>query len=159
MLDLDAILTPILSHGTAQTNKRDRGPVPCYIKHSCGFSGGFVATGQRDRHFDGGAVANHDFDVINTLTPAAPDECIESRKVEKLGHTLSHLSLTRESEYLCGFQAVFCGTAPLVPSCPACPITTSDLESRIERAAIMEYDGGLSRSDAESDAGLKGNQP
>jgi hypothetical protein len=82
--------------------------------------------GQRDRHFDGGAGEKHDFDVTLTLTPAAPDECIESRQPEKAGQTLSHLSFKSESEYLCGFPAVFCGTTPLVPSCPARPVAHAD---------------------------------
>lgn len=154
MLDLDAILNPLLSHGTAQTPKRDRGAVPCETQHPRGFDGDFVAMGQRDRHFDGGEGEKHNCDGINTLTPAAPDECIESRQPEKAGHTLSHLSFKSESEYLCGFPADFNGTAPPVPGCPVCPVTPDDLEARIERAAIMEYDGGLSRADAETAAGL-----
>lgn len=154
MLDLDAILTPLLSYGTAQTPERDKGSVPCKTQHPRGFDGDFASMGQRDRGFDGREGAKHDFNAITTLTPAAPDECIESRQPEKAGQTLSHLSFKSESEYLCGFPADFNGTAPLVPSCPACPVAPDDLEARIERAAIMEYDGGLSRADAETAAGL-----
>lgn len=154
MLDLDAILNPSLSSWTAHPPQLDRGSVQCETMHPCGFAGDFVSTGQVDRNFDVGAGAKHDFEVITTLTPATPDECIEARQPEKAGQTLSNLSFKSEGEYLCGFPAYFRWTAPLVQGCPACPVALADLESRIERAAIMEFDGGMIRAEAEASAGL-----
>lgn len=154
MLDLDQLLcdaknTDTLSHGTSNS--------PSWTSHlsrtnpaSMRVSGQFLPLGQTGHGFSGVASDAHLFPV-ETHHPRAPFGKRKESRPEKQGYPLSHLSLINESEYPCGLQPDFTGTSGLSRPCPACP--ADKLEAMAERAAIMEYDGGLTRAAAEAAAG------
>ncbi|HUX30526.1 MAG TPA: hypothetical protein VMV78_07845 [Thiobacillus sp.] len=155
MLDLDQLLcdaknTDTLSHGTS-FHPTGQAALSRTNPASMRVSGQFLSLGQTGHGFSGGASDAH-FPPVETHHPRAPlGERKESRP-EKQGHPLSHLSLINESEYPCGLQQDFTGTSGLSRPCPACP--ADKLEAMVERAAIMEYDGGLTRAAAEVAAGM-----
>ena len=161
-LDLNALLTAAddlnrdtaVSHGTRKTPNGTSPRVPSQIQYPCGLQADFLAWDKRDTVFDGGARDEMQITHEIPQFPRAPFSQFETPQPEKGTNTLSHLSHKKESEYPCGFAADFDGTRGLVPSCPTCPITADDLEAREERAAIMEYDGGIPRAEAEAAAGL-----
>jgi hypothetical protein len=161
-LDLNALLTAAddlnrdtpVSHGTRKTPNGTSPLVPSQTQYPCGLQADFLPWDKRDTVFDGGARDEMQITHETPQFPRAPFSQFETPQPGNGANTLSHLSHKKESEYPCGFPADFAGTNHRVPSCPACPITADDLEAREERAAIMEYDGGMTRVEAESAAGL-----
>lgn len=68
---------------------------------------------------------------------------------------VSFVSCERDTQYLCGVQADQAGKHPCFLLFPLFPEDTEvlpEFEDLIERAAILEYDGGLSREEAEARA-------
>lgn len=158
MLDLDQLLCDsksldTLSHGTSNSPSGTRGlsrnnPASMLV------GGQFLPSGQAGHGFLVGASDAHLFPV-ETHHPRAPFGERKESRPEKQGHPLSHLSLINESEYPCGLQQDFTGTSGLSQPCPACPAKNlAELEAMVERAAIMEYDGGLTRAAAEAASGM-----
>lgn len=158
MLDLDQLLrdpknAATLSHGTSNPPS-GTSPLSRTNQASMRVSGHFLASGQTGHDFSVGASDAHLFPV-ETHHPRAPFGKRKESRPEKQGHPLSHLSLINESEYPCGLQPDFTGTSGLSQPCPACPAERlAELEAMVERAAIMEYDGGLTRAAAEVASGM-----
>lgn len=84
------------------------------------------------------------FFTDDTRTPAPPDSELKSAETRKRVNAVSFVSQERESEYPCGIQGGFLGKHPCFPLFPVFP--GDRLEAMVERAAIMEYDGGLTRA-------------
>jgi hypothetical protein len=158
MLDLDQLLCDsksldALSHGTSNSPSGTRG-LSRNNPASMRVSGQFLSLGQAGHGFLVGASDAHLF-PDETRHPRAPFGKRKESRPEKQGHPLSHLSLINESEYPCGLQPDFTGTSGLSQPCPACPAESlAELEAMVERAAIMEYDGGLTRGAAEAASGM-----
>lgn len=159
MLNLDQLLVDAGSRNLVPRDKLspqwDKPLVPAPTQHPCGLAGSFEGSGQTGQGFlSGGVDAHSNLHEIHPA-PRAPFGKENKSRPEKQKHPLSHLSLIHESEYPCGVPPDFCGTSALSQPCPACPVLPpGELEARIERAAIMEYDGGLSRASAEAAAGM-----
>lgn len=158
MLDLDQLLCDsksldTLSHGTSKLPSGTRG-LSRNNPASMRVIGQFLSLGQAGHGFLVGASDAHLF-PDKTHPPRAPFGKEKESRPEKQGHPLSHLSLINESEYPCGLQPDFTGTSGLSRPCPACPAESlAELEAMVERAAIMEYDGGLTRAAAEAASGF-----
>lgn len=155
MLDLDQLLcdaknTDTLSHGTS-FHPTGQPPLSRTNPASMRVSGQFLPLGQAGHGFLGVASDAHLFPV-ETHHPRAPFGKRKESRPEKQGYPLSHLSLINESEYPRGLQPDFTGTSGLSRPCPTCP--ADKMEAMVERAAIMEYDGGLTRAAAESASGM-----
>lgn len=158
MLDLDQLLcdsknTDTLSHGTSNLPSGTR-DLSRNNPASMRVSGQFLASGQTGHGFLVGASDTHLFPG-ETHHPRAPFGKRKESRPEKQGNPLSLLSFINESEYPCGFPPDFTGTSGVSQPCPACPAKNlAELEAMVERAAIMEYDGGLTRAAAESASGM-----
>ncbi|MHB1246704.1 MAG: hypothetical protein ACYCZH_09685, partial [Sulfuriferula sp.] len=80
------------------------------------------------------------------------DSGLNRAEAGKRVNAVSLVSQERESEYPCGIPGGFLGKHPCFPLFPVFP--GDRLEAMLERAAIMEYDGGLTRAAAESASGI-----
>lgn len=72
---------------------------------------------------------------------------------------VSLVSHERESQCQCGPAGNFCGKQACFHPFPSFPVNHLDREALEERAAIMEYDGGMTRTDAEAASGLASTGP
>lgn len=163
MLDLDRLLIDAenlntVSHGTSLPPQWDKGRVPCETQQPCGLAARFRCVGQVGQGFSIGACREHLNSCETYPLPRAPFAEEKNSRPEKGKNPCPACPtyfFLKNSECLCGFPSDFDGTRALSRACPACPaLSPADLEARIERAAIMEYDGGLTRAAAEMAAGL-----
>ena len=77
---------------------------------------------------------------------------LEARTVTPVTDAPSH-DVTPEPLQILGCTAVTSVTAESIITAMECPLEASNMHDFYEeRAAILEYDGGLSRSDAEAQA-------
>ena len=162
-LDLNALLTAADGIGavsyktskTRQNSQQDKPRVLSQTKYPCGLAGCFEGTRQARQAFCMGGRVYMQMTWNESHIPRSPLIQFETPQPEKGGNTLSCLSCKEESEYPCGFAAYFGKTSTVSCACLACLVDQADdLEAREERAAIMEYDGGMTRTEAESAAGL-----
>lgn len=160
MLDLDAILdaadTIVGKHGKPSKPLRETPLFPAETLYPCGIQGDFTPRETRETGFGGGVACVCDlhlnFSTDDTPTPTPPDSGLNRAEPGKRVNAVSFVSQERESEYPCGIPGDFIGKHPCFPLFPVFPC--DKLEARIERAAIMEFDGGMSRADADVAAGL-----
>ncbi|WP_018078534.1 hypothetical protein [Thiobacillus denitrificans] len=160
MLDLDAILTAADTiagkHGKPSKPLRETPMFPAETLYPCGIPGDFTHRETRETGFGGGGGCACDlhlnFSTDDTPTPAPPASGINRAEPGKRVNAVSFVSQERESEYPCGFAGDFLGKHPCFPLFPVFP--ADKLEAMVERAAIMEYDGGLTRAAAEAAAGM-----
>lgn len=160
MLDLDAILTAadtiVRKHVKHSKPLRETPLFPAETLYTCWIPSDFTPRETRETGFGGGGGCACDlplnFSTDDTPTPAPPDSELKRAETRKGVNTVSFVSQERESKYLCGFEGVFFGKRPCFPLFPVFP--GDKLEAMVERAAIMEYDGGLTRAAAESAAGM-----
>ena len=160
MLDLDAILTAADTiagkHGKPSKPLRETPMFPAETLYPCGIPGDFTHRETRETGFGGGGGCACDlhlnFSTDDTPTPAPPDSGLNRAEPGKRVNAVSFVSQERESEYPCGFAGDFLGKHPCFPLFPVFP--ADKLEAMVERAAIMEYDGGLTRAAAEAAAGM-----
>ncbi|MHB1245879.1 MAG: hypothetical protein ACYCZH_05515, partial [Sulfuriferula sp.] len=80
------------------------------------------------------------------------DSGLNRAEAGKRVNAVSLVSQERESEYPCGIPGGFLGKHPCFQLFPVFP--GDKLEAMLERAAIMEYDGGLTRAVAEAASGI-----
>ena len=160
MLDLDAILTAADTiagkHGKPSKPLRETPLFPAETLYPCGIPPDFTHRETRETGFEGGGGCACDlplnFSTDDTPTPAPPDSGLNRAEPGKRVNAVSFVSQERESEYPCGFAGDFLGKHPCFPLFPVFP--ADKLEAMVERAAIMEYDGGLTRAAAEAAAGM-----
>lgn len=160
MLDLDAILTAADTiagkHGKPSKPLRETPLFPAVTLYPCGIPADFTHRETRETGFGGGGGCACDlplnFSTDDTPTPAPPDSGLNRAEPGKSVNAVSFVSQERESEYPCGFAGGFLGKHPCFPLFPVFP--ADKLEAMVERAAIMEYDGGLTRAAAESASGM-----
>lgn len=160
MLDLDAILTAADTiagkHGKHSKPQRETPLFPAETLYPCGIPTDFTPRETRETGFGGGGGCACDlhlnFSTDDTLTPAPPDSGLNRAEPGKGVNAVSFVSQDRESEYPCGFAGGFLGKHPCFPLFPLFP--GDKLDAMVERAAIMEYDGGLTRAAAESASGM-----
>lgn len=165
MLDLDAILTAADTiagkHGKPSKPLRETPLFPAETLYPCGIPTDFPPRETRETGFGGGGGCACDlhlnFSTDDTLTPAPPDSGLNRAEPGKRANAVSFVSQERESEYPCGFAGDFFGKHPCFPLFPVFP--ADKLEAMVERAAIMEYDGGLTRAAAESASGIGSIDP
>lgn len=155
MLDLDAILTAADAiagkHGKPSQPLRETPMFPAETLYPCGIRADFPHRETRETGFAGGGGCACDlplnFSTDDTPTPAPPDSGLNRAEAGKRTNAVSFVSQERENEYPCGIRGGFHGKRPCFPLFPAFP--PDEMEARAERAAIMEFDGGLNRADAE----------
>lgn len=160
MLDLDAILTAADTiagkHGKPSKPLRETPMFPAETLYPYGIPPDFTRRETRETGFGGGGGCACDlplnFSTDDTSTPAPPDSGLNRAEPGKRVNAVSFVSQERESEYSCGFAGDFIGKHPCFPLFPVFPADI--LEAMVERAAIMEYDGGLTRAAAESASGM-----
>jgi len=160
MLDLDAILTAADTiagkHGKPSKPLRETPLFPAETLYPCGIPADFTHRETRETGFGGGVGCACDlhlnFSTDDTPTPAPPDSGLNRAEPGKWVNAVSFVSQERESKYPCGFAGDFLGKHPCFPLFPVFP--ADKLEAMVERAAIMEYDGGLTRAAAESASGM-----
>lgn len=162
MLDLDAIFVAADLIDGKQGNTQDPyGKQPCFpvkTAQPCGLQGGFLAWETRETVFEGGAglAPEHhlNFAHDDSRSPLPPNLCSCRAEHATSHNTVSHVSHVRDSQYPCGFSGDFCGKHSRFPLFPVFPVVPDQAEAQQERAAIMEFDGGMSRAEAEAAAGL-----
>lgn len=168
MLDLDAILTAADTiagkhgkHGKPSKPLRETPLFPAETLYPCGIPADFTLRETRETGFGGGGGCACDlplnFSTDDTPTPAPPDSGLNRAEPGKSTNAVSLVSQERESEYPCGFAGGFLGKHPCFPLFPVFP--ADKLEAMVERAAIMEYDGGLTRAAAEAASGMGSIDP
>lgn len=160
MLDLDAIMTAADAitgkHGKPSKPLRETPLFPAETLYPCGIPSDFTHRETRETGFGGGGGCAGDlplnFSTDDTPTPAPPDSGLNRAEPGKRVNAVSFVSQERESEYPCGFAGGFLGKHPCFPLFPVFP--GDKLEAMVERAAIMEYDGGLTRAAADAASGM-----
>jgi len=166
MLDMKAIFAAADAingkHGKQKTGHfqaRETGLFPVQTQHPCGLQGLFEAWETRETDLRGGGAGTwilHPAITKNSpLSPAPPDSGLERAEPESLNNTVSLVSQEREPLFQQGLAGGFCGKQPCFPLFPVFPVSHLDDYAIQERAAIMEYDGGLSREVAEAAVGLR----
>lgn len=113
----------------------------------------------RETGFIGGVGANGreyaGYRTNNPISPPPPEVGLNREKATESTIPVSFVSRERDTQYLCGVQADQAGKHPCFPLFPLFPEDAEvlpEFEDLIERAAIREYDGGLSRAEAEAQA-------
>lgn len=163
LLDIDEIFAAADLIGGKQGNSRTpHGKQVCFPcindkKQSVNCYFGTLET--RETGFVGGVGASSPDHVenrqYNPISPPPPEVGSSREKPEAGTLPVSFVSRERDTQCLCGVQASQDGKHSCFPVFPLFPDGTDvpmELEYLVERAAIREYDGGLSREEAESRA-------
>ena len=158
MLDLDALLAAADDIGRENRDTPfpdGKHPMfPTQTQYPCGIPGdiGVLETGETV--FRGGWGMAHEKHHDTPSFPAPLSSCLSRPELAQSLNPVSLVSRERESESQCGLAADFYGKQACFQPFPLYPVNHLDREAMEERAAIMEYDGGLTRSEAEAASGL-----
>lgn len=158
MLDLDALLAAAddIGQETPDTPFPDgKHPLfPTQTQYPCGIPGDFGVRETGETVFRGGWGMAQEKHHDTPSFPAPLSSCLSRPELAQSLIPVSLVSLERESKSQCGLAADFYGKQACFQPFPLYPVNHLDREAMEERAAIMEYDGGLTRAEAEAASGL-----
>ncbi len=162
LLDTTAIITAAdliereTGNGCFLHGKRPRFPVR--TQQQSGLPGFLRAWETPETDFRGGwgeAMELHPgYANREPTSPAPPGMSMERAQPESLNTIVSLVSQEREPQCQQGLTGDFCGKHHGFPLLPTFPAGHLDDYAIQERAAILEYDGGMTRAEAEAAVGL-----
>jgi hypothetical protein len=163
LLDTRAILAAVdlieQETGNAVSLPGKPGCFPTQTQCQQGLAGDFEAVGNRETEKQGGvgcgSGAHTNSHTDNTQTPAPPESSFNRAAPQTPSLTVSLVSLVREPQYQQGLAGDFCGKQPCFQAYPVFPVSHLDDYAIQERAAILEYDAGMTRAEAEAAVGLR----